>query len=150
MENIKTDINELVKLVRYYREAGKDVLNRFSLHTVFTGNPGTGKTTVARIIGKIYKALGLLERGHIVETGREGLIAGFIGQTALKTKEKLEMNETDGLIRVNLAFNKGADDYKLGENNYLRTLAEKAALFNRRPDIGTHEDTKLQGRKFRR
>lgn len=94
LQNIKTDINELVKLVRYYRETGRDVLNKFSLHTVFTGNPGTGKTTVARIIGKIYKALGLLEKGHIVETGREGLIAGYIGQTALKTKEKL--NEAMG------------------------------------------------------
>ncbi len=90
LDNIKTEVNELVKLVRYYRESGRDVLNKFSLHTVFTGNPGTGKTTVARIIGKIYKALGLLERGHIIETGRDGLVAGYMGQTALKTKDKID------------------------------------------------------------
>ncbi len=89
LRKIKADVNELVKLVRYYRETGKDVLNRFSLHTVFTGNPGTGKTTVARIMGKLYKSLGLLERGHVIETGKEGLIAGYIGQTAIKTKDKI-------------------------------------------------------------
>jgi len=94
MEQIKAEVSDMIKLVRYYRETGKDVLNKFSLHTIFTGNPGTGKTTVARIMGKIYKALGLLERGHVVETGREGLIAGYIGQTAIKTKEKI--NEAMG------------------------------------------------------
>ncbi len=103
MNRIKNEINELVKLVRYYRETGKDVLNKFSLHAVFTGNPGTGKTTIARIFGKIYKALGLLERGHIVEVGKEGLVAGFTGQTAIKTKEKID-EAMGGVLFIDEAY----------------------------------------------
>jgi SpoVK/Ycf46/Vps4 family AAA+-type ATPase len=92
--NIKAEVNEMVKLVRFYQETGKDVLNKFSLHTVFTGNPGTGKTTVARILAKIYKGLGILEKGHLIEVDREGLVAGYVGQTALKASEKI--NEAMG------------------------------------------------------
>ncbi|HCW06181.1 MAG TPA: AAA family ATPase, partial [Cytophagales bacterium] len=96
LDNIKTEVNEMVKLVRFYQETGKDVLNKFSLHTVFTGNPGTGKTTVARILSKVYKGLGILEKGHLIEVDREGLVAGYVGQTAIKTGDKI--NEAMGGI----------------------------------------------------
>ncbi len=90
LEEVKKEISELVQLVKFYRDSGKDVLNSFSLHTVFSGNPGTGKTTVARILGSIYKALGILERGNVYECDRQQLVAGFSGQTAEKADQLIQ------------------------------------------------------------
>ena len=90
LKRVKEEIHALVQLVKFYRESGKNVLNAFSLHTVFTGNPGTGKTTVARILGKIFKALGLLERGQVIECDRQQLVAGYLGQTAEKADKLID------------------------------------------------------------
>ena len=103
LDNIKQDIRELIKLVRYYNEIGKDVLSSYSAHSVFIGNPGTGKTTVARIMGKIYKALGMLERGHLIDADSSDMIAGYTGQTALKTKDIIQQ-AMGGILFIDEAY----------------------------------------------
>lgn len=90
LNNIKNEVNEQVKLARYYLDMGRDLRNLLSVHAVFSGNPGTGKTSVARILSQIYKALGILDRGHLVECDRRALVAGFVGQTAMKTSTVLD------------------------------------------------------------
>lgn len=81
-----------------------------TLHLAFTGNPGTGKTTVARIVGRIYKQIGLLSRGHFVEVSRTDLIAGYQGQTALKVKKVIEQAK-GGVLFIDEAYSITENDH---------------------------------------
>jgi SpoVK/Ycf46/Vps4 family AAA+-type ATPase/tetratricopeptide (TPR) repeat protein len=90
LDSVKKEINEIVKLARYYKEQGQDIEDKFLSHVLFLGNPGTGKTTVARIFSEIYSAIGLLPKGHLVEVDRQGLVSSYVGQTAEKTKAVID------------------------------------------------------------
>ena len=116
LEPVKNEVRSLINLLRVQKMRQEKGLKNpdTSRHMVFLGNPGTGKTTVARIVAKIYHALGFLEKGHLVECDRSGLVKGYVGQTAIQVRDVVE-EARGGVLFIDEAYSLTVG---CGENDY--------------------------------
>ncbi len=118
LQSVKQDLTNLINLVkiRKLRESRGMKQPDITLHLVFSGNPGTGKTTVARLLAKIYKNLGVVSQGQLIEVDRSNLVAGYIGQTAVQTAEIVE-SAIGGILFIDEAYTlvKGGDEKDFGQ-----------------------------------
>lgn len=134
LEDVKKDIKNLVNLmkVRKLRQENELPVPPMSLHMVFLGNPGTGKTTVARLISSLYASIGVLSKGQLIEVDRSGLVAGYVGQTALKTQDVIK-SAIGGVLFIDEAYSLSSG----GENDFGREAIETIlkAMEDNRDDL---------------